>query len=131
MRQSRLTYHATSRDWQPSSSGRVDNKLGQLWCWDDEARSDAGATRCPVSHRSVFPEPILATLIALEPGQPPVSVASNFAAMVIPGQADEIHAHVKTPAPLLSCRVWDQSDWQSTQLNVCMSVNDEHFQMEN
>jgi hypothetical protein len=110
MRQPRFTCPATSRDAKPWSSGLVDNTHSQLWCRPDEARSGAGATRSPVSHRSAVLELILATFVALEPGQPPVSVASNFAAKVIPGQADEIHVHVMTPAPLLSCRVWDQSD---------------------
>jgi hypothetical protein len=126
MHQSRFTYHATSRDSQPSSSGRVDNKLGQLWCWDDEARSGAGATRGPVSHRSAVLEPILATLIALEPGQSPVSAASGVAMIVILDRLDEMHHHVTPPAPLLGRRVLVQCDCRPTQLNVCRSDNDEN-----
>jgi hypothetical protein len=126
MHQSRFTYHATSRDWQPSSSGRVDNKLGQLWCWDDEAHSDAGATRGPVSHRSAVLEPILTTLITLEPGQSPVSAASGVAMIVILDRLDEMHHHVTPPAPLLGRRVLVQCDCRPTQLNVCRSDNDEN-----
>jgi hypothetical protein len=126
MHQSRFTYHATSRDWQPSSSGQVDNKLGQLWCWDDEAHSDAGATRGPVSHRSAVLEPILTTLITLEPGQSPVSAASGVAMIVILDRLDEMHHHVTPPAPLLGRRVLVQCDCRPTQLNVCRSDNDEN-----
>jgi len=126
MHQSRFTCHATSRDSQPSSSGRVDNKLGQLWCWDDEAHSDAGATRGPVSHRSAVLEPILTTLIALEPGQSPVSAASGVAMIDILDRLDEMHHHVTPPAPLPGRRVLVQCDCRPTQLNVGRSDTDEN-----
>ena len=85
-----------------------------------------GATRSPVSHRSVVPEPILTTFVTLEPGQPPVSVASNVAPIIILNRPDEIHFHVTTPLPLLGRYVLDQCDWRSARLNLCRSDNDEY-----
>ena len=126
MHQSRSTDRATSRESQSRSPEPVDIKPSQLWCRPDEARSGAGATRGPVSHRSVYPEPTLTTFITLEPGQPPVSAASGVAMSVILDRLDEMRTHVTSPAPLQGRRALVRCDSRPNRLKVGLSDSEEN-----
>ncbi len=74
----------------------------------------------------MFPDSILTTFVRLEPGQPPVSAASDVAVIVILDRVDEMHPHVTSPAPLLGRRVLVRCDSRPTRLNVGLSDSDEN-----
>ena len=128
MHQPRFAFRATSRDSQSRSPEPVDIKSGQLWCRPDEARSGAGATRGPVSHRSVYPEPTLTTFVRLEPGQPPVSGASGVAVIVLLDRLDELLPHITPAPPLLGRLVLVQCGRRPARRSVSLSENDEYCQ---
>ena len=128
MHQSRFTYRATSRDSQSRSPEPVDIKPSQLGCWPDEARSGAGATRGPVSHRSAVLAPILTTFVRVKPGQSPVSAASGVAVIVILDRLDELLPHITPAPPLLGRLVLVRCGRRPARRSVSLSENDEYCQ---
>ncbi len=107
----------------------------QPQCRSEEARSVArGAEKSgqsPVSHRSVVSGPIATTFVTFEPGQPPVSVASDVAARVILDRPDEMHEHVTPPAPLRGRRVMVRSAWRPGRRHLRQADNDKHSRWRN